>query len=298
MSAVIALVGPVLTPGAPQITPLIVNAAVNAALAADAATAAAAVAAETVRATAAETANGTAIAGEMARAAAAEALKAPLASPAFTGTPVLTGATPVLSFAGSTSNLLHMSSVGIGAPTFNTRSIGTKVSLYDSVGAGFVDYAIGVASAALWFSVPQVADVFAFYAGITQVASISGTGGIAANSITTTGVSNIAGYLTTAAAASMFNAVSNVTTAYGSSGAIALTDLLSITNASSAVTMTVANGGASPIQLQINNLGAGAATISATINGGANTVTLQGAPNSGSLTLRWLPSPYSTWIII
>lgn len=92
-------------------------------------------------------------------------------------------------------------------------------------------------------------------------------------------------------------AITDVTTTYTASGAITLTDTLSMLNSASALAMTVANGSASVIQLTIHNLGAGTATVSGTIESGSNSVTLLGNPNGADLVLRWLPS-LSTWIII
>lgn len=63
-------------------------------------------------------------------------------------------------------------------PTFDTRSIGTKVVFYPEVGIDKVDYAMGIASGVLWYSLPQNNSTrkFVFYGGITEVASIDGIG--------------------------------------------------------------------------------------------------------------------------
>jgi hypothetical protein len=90
--------------------------------------------------------------------------------------------------------------------------------------------------------------------------------------------------------------ITDVTTTYTASGAISLTDTLSMLNSASALAMTVANGTVLA-QLTIHNIGAGTATVSGTIEGGSNSVTLLGNPNGANLVLRWLPS-LSTWIII
>ena len=52
--------------------------------------------------------------------------------------------------------LLVSNNGGLGAPTINSRSPGTKIVLWQGVGAGSADYAIGMDSSTLWFSVPTV----------------------------------------------------------------------------------------------------------------------------------------------
>lgn len=89
---------------------------------------------------------------------------------------------------------------------------------------------------------------------------------------------------------------SDVTTTYTSSGAIALTDNLSMLNGTN-LAMTVANGSSAVIQLDIHNYSATQATVAAEIEGGTNTVDLAPAPQGADLVIRWLPSK-SSWIII
>ena len=66
---------------------------------------------------------------------------------------------------------------GVAAPTFTTRSVGTKVILYSGVDATNVDFALGVDSNTLWNSVPTSANgLFKWYGGVTLAATLSGTG--------------------------------------------------------------------------------------------------------------------------
>ena len=83
---------------------------------------------------------------------------------------------------GATGNRIDWNTNGTGAPTFTTRSLGTKLTLYPTVDATNVDYAIGIENNNIWFSVPQSSSTFGFkwYGGITQVASLSGAGAFAA----------------------------------------------------------------------------------------------------------------------
>ena len=59
---------------------------------------------------------------------------------------------------GASGNYTGFNQKGIATPTFNTRSVGTKVSLYPQVNTSStdVDYAIGIAGSTLWFSIPSV----------------------------------------------------------------------------------------------------------------------------------------------
>jgi hypothetical protein len=150
------------------------------------------------------------------------------------GSATFTGGT--LTFANTTSSIINFQQYGVGAPTFTTRSEGTKIVLYDQVNGSNVDYAIGISNANLWLSIPQNSDSynsFAWYGGQTKVMSLGGagtlstvgnvtggnllTGGLisATGNITggnlnaTTGVANVAnlylgnGYVNTSASAAL-----------------------------------------------------------------------------------------------
>ncbi len=87
-----------------------------------------------------------------------------------------------LSLTNPTSNNITFQDAGFSAPTLNTRSIGTKVTLLPSVSANNTDYAIGLERSAsnteAWFSMPSntAAHSYKFYGGTTQVARIDGVG--------------------------------------------------------------------------------------------------------------------------
>ena len=51
-----------------------------------------------------------------------------------------------------TRNSLLFNQVGISPPTFNTRSLGSKIVFYPNISSNTLDYSIGVESQALWFS--------------------------------------------------------------------------------------------------------------------------------------------------
>jgi hypothetical protein len=99
----------------------------------------------------------------------------------LTGTQTLTNktlTTPVV-------DRIDWAASGTGAPTFTTRSVGTKLTLYPSVGVSSADYAIGIDSGTLWSSLPgnDGGQYFKWYGGTTVVASLSGTGVLTVGSI-------------------------------------------------------------------------------------------------------------------
>ncbi|MGO4289497.1 hypothetical protein [Chitinophaga sp. RAB17] len=67
---------------------------------------------------------------------------------------------------------------GLNAPTFNTRSVGTKITLNPVMSGSQGDYSLGVESSNMWLAVPQnnATNGFKFYGGITEVGRIDGAG--------------------------------------------------------------------------------------------------------------------------
>jgi hypothetical protein len=88
-----------------------------------------------------------------------------------------------------------------GAPTFTTRSAGTKLLVYPAISGSQVDYAMGIDSATLWSSVPVNSSSFYFkwYGGTTNITSLDGTGTFTTRTInvysTTASTSNTTGTL-------------------------------------------------------------------------------------------------------
>ena len=83
---------------------------------------------------------------------------------------------------GATSNRIDFNTNGTGAPAFTTRSAGTKLLLYPSLSGSVADYAIGIAAATMWSSVPENNSSFKFkwYGATTEVASLDGAGAFTA----------------------------------------------------------------------------------------------------------------------
>ena len=86
-----------------------------------------------------------------------------------------------LYFNGTTSNRLAFNSNGINSPTFTQedgtgRSTGTKIALYPMFGSAVVDYAIGIETSAMWYSVATTSNSFKWYGGQTSLMELTGTG--------------------------------------------------------------------------------------------------------------------------
>lgn len=86
----------------------------------------------------------------------------------LSGNQTLAGTNPLLTFGSS----------GLGAPTFTSRSAGTKLLLNSAITTALVDYAFGVETNATWFSVPGNTSTYTFkwYGGTTQAMSLDGLG--------------------------------------------------------------------------------------------------------------------------
>jgi hypothetical protein len=105
--------------------------------------------------------------------------------PSATATATLTNKTLTT----PTVDRIDWAASGTGAPTFTTRSGGTKLTLYPALGSSYADYAIGIDAGTLWTSLPSYdgGQYFKWYGGTTQVASLSGIGDFTAKSVTSTG---------------------------------------------------------------------------------------------------------------
>lgn len=68
--------------------------------------------------------------------------------------------------------------VGLATPSFNTRSLGTKINLFPALSSTLVDYALGVESQNIWFSAPNNLSGFKWYQGTTNVMSIGTFGNL------------------------------------------------------------------------------------------------------------------------
>ena len=64
----------------------------------------------------------------------------------------------------------------IAPPTMGVRSPGTRIVLYDLLGLGSVDYAIGVAAGTTWFSIPG--GRFDWYCNEDVIATLDASGNV------------------------------------------------------------------------------------------------------------------------
>ena len=94
---------------------------------------------------------------------------------------------------GANGNRIDFSTAGVAAPAFTTRSAGTKLVLYPSVGGSTVDYAFGIEDATLWSSVPNSTNQFKWYAGTTNIATLKGTGELGIGTTNPTATLTVAG---------------------------------------------------------------------------------------------------------
>ena len=77
---------------------------------------------------------------------------------------------------GANGNRIDFNQSGVAAPATTTRSAGTKIVLFPNISATQVDYALGIDGSTLWSSVESSAASFKWYAGTTNIATLSGAG--------------------------------------------------------------------------------------------------------------------------
>ncbi len=95
-------------------------------------------------------------------------------------------------------------SLGRNTPTFGSRSVGSRNIYYDSLNATNVDYAVGVSTNTLWYSVQRNTNAFSFkwFGGETEIMSLTGTGRLSvSNGIIGTLNGDVEGNATTATTA-------------------------------------------------------------------------------------------------
>ncbi|WP_164712246.1 hypothetical protein [Methylobacterium currus] len=78
------------------------------------------------------------------------------------------------------SNSLMFSDSGYAPPSLTARSAGTKIVLYP-VNQSSIDYALGIEVGAIWNSVPSATQSFKWYAGLSNIATLSGAGHLTVN---------------------------------------------------------------------------------------------------------------------
>ncbi len=84
---------------------------------------------------------------------------------------------------GTTGNRIDFANVGYAPPSTGTRSVGTKLVLWSQVSSTDTDYALGIETATMWFSVPTTSSYFKWYASTTLLATLNGSGTFSAKGI-------------------------------------------------------------------------------------------------------------------
>jgi len=81
----------------------------------------------------------------------------------------------VLNLTNGTSNMIALSNFGLSAPTFTSRSVGTNFLLWSVLSATTVDFAVGMETNAMWYSIPQNSATYSFkwYGGTTSMMELS-----------------------------------------------------------------------------------------------------------------------------
>ena len=90
----------------------------------------------------------------------------------------------IINLTNGTSNTIMFPAVGTVAPTFTTRSAGTRIVLWPTVNATNVDYAVGTESNGFWQSIPQNTATYQYkwYGGTTSIMTLQGGGLLRLNS--------------------------------------------------------------------------------------------------------------------
>jgi hypothetical protein len=83
-------------------------------------------------------------------------------------------------------NELMFTQTGVGVPTINGRSAGTKIVLYPGSSASNGDYAIGIETNHTWFQVPNSNSGYKFYQGTTSSMVIATGGNVGIGTISPT----------------------------------------------------------------------------------------------------------------
>jgi hypothetical protein len=161
----------------------------------------------------------------------------------------------------ATSGRIDYVAGGLGAPTFSTVSVGTKIVLYPALGAAAADWAIGIDTGTTWFSVPAASASYhwTYYGGTTKVADLSGTG-----VFTTTGS---IGYPTGAATGGAVTQGTSRTTGVTLNKITGQITLFAVAGTPAWLTFTVSNSTVAATDTVIVNAATGTNTYLAIVSG-------------------------------
>jgi len=152
--------------------------------------------------------------------------------------------------------------LGLNAPTFTTRSPGTRIVYYNYLSSNDSDYAVGVSTGQLWWSIPRGTPQFTYkwFGGVSELMSLNGNG-----ILTVSGgvVGNLTGTASVATTASNLNR--SVIAGVGLTGGGELT-----TNRTLSVQL---NGGSSGLAVDSNGISVDSTVLRTTGNKNISGVT-------------------------
>lgn len=93
----------------------------------------------------------------------------------MTGALTINSAGPQITLSNSTSNFVNFSATGSAVPAVTTRSVGSKLVLFNTLSSTSTDYAIGIQSGAMWLSVGAASAAFRFYSNTTNHTTLTQT---------------------------------------------------------------------------------------------------------------------------
>jgi len=117
--------------------------------------------------------------------------------------------TTAINIAGSTP-CIQFNNGGLGTPTFNSRSAGSRLVLWQGVSSTAAEYAIGMSSYLLWFSTPDTNSNFQWFGGTQMNMSLYGNGKLYLPNCGTNGLYQVS-TANTSQASSDINAYPNAT---------------------------------------------------------------------------------------
>ncbi len=201
-----------------------------------------------------------------------------------------------------TTPVIYFNNDGLGAPSYSTRSAGTKVVYHDNLSTTAADYAVGMEGGALWYGVPMndPANSFHWYGGAFLGMNLDGTGVLTINgtdesSSTTSGALVVKGGAAFAKSAFVGAALNVGGTSYFNGAMTANTNvtvggILSVTNTTQSTLVgngSIITAGGLGVALNANIGGNMAVTGNTTITGNvvtSGTVAFQNATEATSTT--------------
>jgi hypothetical protein len=207
-------------------------------------------------------------------------LSSAIYSPIFYGTILTYGG--LINLSNTTNNVIAFRNAGAAIPSFTTRSLGTKISLYaNTLAANAAEYAMGVAANTYWASVPATSQKFEWYGGITLAATLTGLGAFTVPGIITGSAISPATAQTTIAGSVSGQAIASMPFR-GTSFKKVIINVASFNGVGAVYTYPVAFTGGTPVCTFQTTGGTGLTSVTATATG----VTFSGQVTNGYITIE------------